>query len=402
MEENVKNQLDQLGNIIDEKIEKATGQALESATGKADSALKGEIDNLTKKFNERFDSFEVENKKMFEKKNESKNFKTNLVKALNEGAIDNLVKGNTNAAAFEINAYLQKNDMTMNADYSGEVVPADRVPGFKFDPNRPQNMRQIIPNGSTGSDVVRFVKESGYSNGAAAKAEGATLGQTDFDMTATSVNVEKIGTYLRISEEMLADTAQLTSYISNRVPAKLLEVEDDQILGGNGSSPNLNGLYNSGTNFDTSSNGAFYQSVDSANEFDVLVAAINQLALSNYKPNYILLNPTDFHKILLLKDSQSRYLKDQVYAGLQPSFMGVPVIINNEVNAGTFLVGDFNSCLLWIRENLSVSFHREDGTNIRDGFVTVRCQERVALATYLPLGIIDGTFSTAKTALETP
>jgi len=397
MDENVKNQLDQLGNIIDEKIEKATGQALESANGKADESLKSEIDNLTKKFNERFDEFEVSNKKMFEKKNESKNFRTNLTKALNEGAIDNLVKGNTNAAAFEIKA-----DMTMNADYTGEVVPADRVPGFKFDPNRPQNMRQIIPNGSTGSDVVRFVKESGFSNGAAAKAEGATLGQTDFDMTATSVNVEKIGTYLRISEEMLADTAQLTSYISNRVPAKLLEVEDDQILGGSGTSPNLNGLYNSGTNFDTSSSGAFYQSVDSANEFDVLVAAINQLALSNYKPNYILLNPTDFHKILLLKDSQSRYLKDQVYAGLQPSFMGVPVIINNEVNAGTFLVGDFNSCQLWIRENLSVSFHREDGTNIRDGFVTVRCQERVALATYLPLGIIDGTFSTAITALETP
>ena len=397
MDENVKNQLDQLGNIIDEKIEKATGQALASANGKADETLKSEIDNLTKKFNERFDEFEVSNKKMFEKKNESKNFRTNLTKALNEGAIDNLVKGNTSAAAFEIKA-----DMTMNADYTGEVVPADRVPGFKFDPNRPQNMRQIIPNGSTSSDVVRFVKESGYSNGAAAANEGSTLGQTDFDMTATSVNVEKIGTYLRISEEMLADTAQLTSYISNRVPAKLLEIEDDQILGGSGSAPNLNGLYNSGTNFDTSSSGAFYQSVDSANEFDVLVAAINQLALSNYKPNYILLNPTDFHKILLLKDSQSRYLKDQVYAGLQPSFMGVPVIINNEVNSGTFLVGDFNSCQLWIRENLSVSFHREDGTNIRDGFVTVRCQERVALATYLPLGIIDGTFSTAKTALETP
>lgn len=397
MEENVKNQLDQLGNIIDEKIEKANGQVLENANGKIDEVLKGEINNLTQKFNERFDSLEVANQKMFEKKNESKSFRTNLTKAISEGAIDGLVKGNSNAASFEIKA-----DMTTGADYTGEVIAADRVPGFKFDPNRPQNMRSIIPNGSTGSDVVRFVKESGYSNGAAAANEGSALGQTDFDMTATSVNVEKIGTYLRISEEMLADTQQLTSYISNRVPAKLLEVEDDQILGGNGSAPNLNGLYNSGTNFDTSSGGAFYQSVDSANEFDVLVAAINQLALSNYKPNYILLNPTDFHKILLLKDSQSRYLKDQVYQGLQPSFMGVPVIINNEVNAGTFLVGDFNSCQLWIRENLSVSFHREDGINIREGFVTVRCQERIALATYLPLGIIDGTFSTAKTALETP
>lgn len=397
MEENVKNQLDQLGNIIDAKIEKANGQVLENANGKIDEVLKGEINNLTQKFNERFDSLEVANQKMFEKKNESKSFRTNLTKAISEGAIDGLVKGNSNAASFEIKA-----DMTTGADYTGEVIAADRVPGFKFDPNRAQNMRSIIPNGSTGSDVVRFVKESGYSNGAAAANEGSALGQTDFDMTATSVNVEKIGTYLRISEEMLADTQQLTSYISNRVPAKLLEVEDDQILGGNGSAPNLNGLYNSGSNFDTSSSGAFYQSVDSANEFDVLVAAINQLALSNYKPNYILLNPTDFHKILLLKDSQSRYLKDQVYQGLQPSFMGVPVIINNEVNAGTFFVGDFNSCQLWIRENLSVSFHREDGINIREGFVTVRCQERIALATYLPLGIIDGTFSTAKTALETP
>lgn len=398
MEENVKNQLDQLGNIIDEKIEKATGQALESANGKADESLKSEIDNLTKKFNERFDSFEVENKKMFEKKNESKDFKTNLTKAISEGAIDSLRKGNTSAAAFEIKA-----DMTTGADFSGEVIPADRVPGYFFDPNRPQNMRQIIPNGSTQSDVVRFVKESGYSNGAAAANEGSTLSQTDFDMTASSVNVEKIGTYLRISEEMLNDTPQLTSYISNRVPAKLLEVEDDQILGGNGVAPNLLGLYNSGTNFDTSASGAFYQSVDNANEFDVLVAAINQLALSNYKPNFILMNPTDFHKILLLKDSQSRYLKDQVYQGLQPSFMGVPVIMNNEVNADSYLVGDFSAaCQLWIRENLSVSFHREDGTNIRDGFVTVRCQERLALATYLPLGIIDGLFSTGKSALETP
>ena len=122
MDENVKNQLDQLGSIIDEKIEKAAGQALDNANGKADESLKNEIDNLTKKFNERFDEFEVSNKKMFEKKNESKDFKTNLTKAINDGAIDSLVKGNAGSASFEIKA-----DMTMGADYTGEVVAADRV-----------------------------------------------------------------------------------------------------------------------------------------------------------------------------------------------------------------------------------------------------------------------------------
>ena len=399
MEENVKKQLDQLGDIIDAKLEKAHGQAVESATGKADEALKGEIKNLTEKFTERMDAMEVSNKKRFEaSKKEDKSFGGNLVKAINEGALDNMRKGGSRSSAFDIKA-----DMTVAADFTGDVIPPQRIPGYKFDPTTPQNIRQLIPVGSTNSDVVRYVKESGYSNGAAAAAEGSTLGQTDFDMTATDANVRKIGTYLRISDEMLHDTPQISSYLSARIPAKLMEVEDDQILGGNGSAPNLNGLYNSSSDFDVSSNGKFYQSVESANEFDCLVAALNQLQINNYKADYILLNPTDFHKILLLKDSTNNYLKDQVYQGLQPNFLGVPIAVNNEVNAGSFLVGNFGqACQLWVRDNVSVEFFTEDGTNVRDGFVTVRVMERIALATYLPNGIINGTFSTAKAALETP
>jgi HK97 family phage major capsid protein len=399
MEENVKNQLDQLGNIIDAKLEKAHGQAVDSATGKADVALKGEIANLTQKFTERMDAIEVSNKKRFEaSKIEDKSFGGNLTKAIKEGALDSMRNGGTRSSAFEIKA-----DMTVAADFTGDVIPPQRVPGYKFDPTTPQNLRQIIPVGSTNSDVIKYVKESGYSNGAAAAAEGATLAQSDFDMTAVDANVRKIGTYLRISDEMLADTPQITSYLSARVPAKLMEIEDDQILGGNGSAPNLDGFYNSSSDFDVSSNGKFYQSVESANEFDVLVAALNQLQISNYKADYIMLNPTDFHKILLLKDSTNNYLKDQVYQGLQPNFLGVPIAVNNEVNPGTFFVGNFGqSAQLWVRDNVSVEFFSEDGTNVRDGFITVRVKERVALATYLPNGIINGTFSTAKAALETP
>ena len=190
MEENVKKQLDQIGDLIDAKLEKAHGQALESATGKADEMLKSEISNLANKFNERLDEMEVANKKHFEAKaNENLSFKGGLVKSINEGAIENLVKGNSRSASFQVKA-----DMTVGADFTGEVIPADRVPGYKFDPTRPVHIRQLIPQGSTSSDVIRFVKESGYSNGAATAAEGATLAQSDFDMTASDSNVRKIGT----------------------------------------------------------------------------------------------------------------------------------------------------------------------------------------------------------------
>ena len=397
MDQNTKAQLDQLGDLIDAKLEKAHGQAVDSATGKADEMLKSEISNLTTQFNERMDAIEVANKKQFESSKDV-SFKGALNAAINDGAIEGIVKGNARSASFEVKA-----DMTVAADFTGEVIPADRVAGYKFDPSRSVHLRNLIPQGSTASDVVRFVKESGYSNGAATAAEGATLAQSDFDMTASDANVRKIGTYFRISEEMLADTPQLTSYLSARAPEKLLSVEDTQILSGNGTAPNLSGIITDAADFDTTSSGAFYQSVDAANEFDVLVATLNQLAISEYQADYIMLHPTDFHKILLLKDTQNNYLKDQVYAGLQPNFMGVPVVINTAITAGTFLAGNFGvGTQLWIRDNVGVEFFREDGTNVRDGFVTVRVSERIALTNYLPNAFVNGTFSTAKTALETP
>ena len=397
MEENVKQQLDQLGNLIDAKIEKANGQVLENAKGTIDSVLKGEIANLTKSFNERVDAIEMQNKKNLEAAKSNKSFKAQLEDAVREGALDSMVKGHSRAASFEIKA-----DMTTAADFTGEVIPADRVAGYKYDPTRNVHMRSIIPNGTTSSDVVRFVKESGYSDGSATKAEGATLGQSDFDLTAVDANVQKLGAYMRISEEMLADAPAISSYISTRAAEKLMVLEDSQILNGNGSAPNLSGIITDAADFVTGSGGAFYQSVEAANEFDVLVAALNQLALSEYQANFIILNPTDFHKILLLKDTQNNYLKDQVYAGLAPNFMGVPVIVNTAIAAGTFLLGNFGiGTQLWTRDNLSVEFFREDGTNVRDGFVTAVVKERIALTNYLPNAFVNGSFSTAKAALET-
>lgn len=393
MDENLKNQLDQFSEAVDSKIEKSNTNAIDAVVIKANEIVKNEVSELSNKLNDRLDAMEVATKKQFSA-TKKMTFKGALNEAIEGGAIEAMSKGHSRSASFEIKA-----DMTVGADFTGEVIPADRVQGYKFDPTRPVHIRQLLAQGSTQSDVVRFVKESGYSNGATATAEGATLTQSDFDMTASDANVRKIGTYFRISEEMLADTPQLTSYISTRAPEKLLEVEDAQILSGTGSGAQLSGIIGDAADFAA---GSLAGTVEAANEFDVLVASLNQLALSNYNADTILLNPSDFHKILLLKDTQNNYLKDQVYNGLQPVFMGVKVVLNTAIAAGTFLVGNFGvGTQLWVRDGLNVEFFREDGTNVRDGFVTVRVSERVALTNYLPNAFVNGSFATAKAALET-
>ncbi len=404
MTEEVKNQLDQIGNIVDQKIEKAFNAAQDNANGEVEASLKSEISNLTNKYNEEFeaatkrmDAIEMESKKTLSGAT-AKTFKGSLEAALKDGAIEAMVKGNTNAARFEVKA----GDMTMANSLTGVVAGETIITDVKYDPSRAVHIRSLIPNGSTDSQTIRFPKESAYDDGAAATAQGSTLGQSDFDITATSVNVEKIGTFMRITEEMLADTPQLTSYLSARVPSKVLSKEDAEILNGDGSSPNLDGLFTDGAAFVTSSSANFYQSIESANEYDVLIAALDQLAASNYQADSILLNPVDFHRIVLLKSTANEYLKNQVIQGVQPAIMGVPITLNTAVTAGKFLVGNLSQATqLWIRDGLGVEFFREDSTNFRDGFVTVRAQERIALTNYQPNAIVQGTFSTAKTALET-
>ena len=96
-------------------------------------------------------------------------FKGSLIKSINDGAIESLLKGNANAAKFEIKA-----NMTMANSYTGVVAGETVVPDFKFDPSRSVHIRNLIPNGSTDAQTIRFPKESAYDDGAAAAAQGST------------------------------------------------------------------------------------------------------------------------------------------------------------------------------------------------------------------------------------
>ena len=381
MEDNIKKQLDEIGSLVDSKIEKAAGQAMDNAKGEFETSLKSEIDNLTNKFveiNDRIDQSEVSMKKSFEGAKKA-SFKGELTNAINDGVLKGLTEGNYNSAKFEVKA---AGDMLISGNTTGDVAEIDRIAGIKAEALRADHIRSLIPQGSTQAQTISYVKEANAEDGAATVAEGATLAQSDIDIVESTVKLEKIGTFMRITEEMLADIPALTSFLSARVPQRILAVEDNQILNGDGTSPNLDGLFTDGTAF---AEGNFADAVESANEYDVLIAGLNQIQLNNYKANVILMNPTDLHKIVLLKSTANEYLKNQIYQGLQPSVAGVPIVTNTAVTAGKFLIMDSNSATqLWIRQNLAVEFSKDDSTNFRDGFVTVRATERVATTNYEP------------------
>ena len=404
MDENIKKQLDDICNVIDEKLEKSAKSIKDNVNNEVDTVIKGEVKNLTEKHSEiveRLDKMEVENKKdnfegVYRTKSEAFGDalnKSESFKAMRDGSVGN--------ASLELKA-----DVLISSDFAGasssrDATGVERVEGIKRDPSNVTNMMGIIPVGSTSSNVIRYVKESAYTDNAANVAEGSAPTDSEFQLTAEDAVVQKTSAVMTISQEMLDDTPALSSYLSQRLPAKINTVIDDQLIGGSGSSPNLLGLMNGGTTFAA---GGFANAIESAQELDVLYVAMNQLALSNYAANGIVLNPTDFHKIALLKDTTNEYLRGNSLVSADGFFRinGVPVYMNNKMAAGNFVVADFSQASqVWQREGLRVDFGYENNDNFDKYLVSVRGIARIAHSIYLPKGIVKGAFSTAKTALET-
>ena len=405
MEENkTKQELDALCEKIDSKLAESAQQVKDNLKHEVDNFKSNEIKDLLDKHSnivDRLDAIEVENKKPTSQpvyKTKGEVFADALNKSESLKAMKDGSRGN---ASLEIKA-----DVLISSDFSGANSARDatgvmRVDGIKRDPSNITNMMGIIPVGNTDSNVIRFVKESAYTDNAANTAEGSAPTDSEFQLTAEDAVVQKTTAVMTISQEMLDDTPGLSSYLSQRLPGKINTVIDDQLIGGSGSSPNLLGLLNGGTVFAA---GGFANAIESAQELDVLYVAMNQLAIANFAATGIVLNPTDFHKIALLKDTTNEYLRGNSLISADGFFRinGVPVYMNNKLAAGNFIVGDFaQGSQVWQREGLRVDFGYEDGDNFSKYLVSVRGIARIAHSVYLPNAYSRGSFSTAKTALET-
>ena len=404
MNEDLKKQIDDICNVIDEKIEKSSNALKDNVNKEIDSVVSGEIKNLVEKHSdivERLDKFEVESKKDNFKnsyKTKSEIFGDAMEKSESFKAMKS---GSSNSASFDVKA-----DVLISSDFAGasssrDATGVERVAGIKRDPSNVTNMLNIIPVASTTSNVIRYVKESAYTDNAANVAEGSAPTDSEFQLTAADAIVQKTSAVMTISQEILDDTPGLQSYLSQRLPAKIMTVVDDQLIGGSGSSPNLLGLLNGGTSFAA---GSFANAIESAQELDALIVSANQLALANYSANGIILNPSDFHKIYLLKDTTNEYLRGNsvVTSDGFTRINGIPVYLNNKMGAGSFVVGDFSQgSQVFQRENLTVDFGYENNDNFDKYLVSVRGIIRLAHAVYLPNAFVKGTFSAAKTALET-
>lgn len=273
------------------------------------------------------------------------------------------------------------------------LVPDQRLPGIQQLPNRPLRIRDLLPTGQTTSNLIQYVKENVFTNNAGPQAGGSptvaaenTLkNESDITFTLANAPVVTLAHYILASRQILDDAPMLASYINGRLIYGLKLEEEDEILNGDGTVGQLDGLMHQATAFSRAATGT---------KLDVLRRSITQLQLSEYDAEVIILNPADWEDIELTKDTQGRYIIANPQSLIGPRLWSLPVIATNSMTQGQFLTANMNQAAqLWDRMQAAVELSREDGDNFKKNMVTLLAEERLALTVYRPTALIKGTFS---------
>lgn len=271
----------------------------------------------------------------------------------------------------------------------GAGIQATRVPGIVAGPDREFTVRDLIMPGRTASNAIEYVRETGFQNMAAPQGgEGAAKAQSDLSFGLVTTTVKTIAHWFRASKQVLSDIPLLQSYINGRAIYGLKYKEEEQLLAGDGTGQNLLGLIPQATAF----NEALRKSGDT--KIDTLRRAILQVRVAEYRASAIALNPVDWADIELTKDANGSYIWVNVQEGGAQRLWKLPVVDSNAVPEGEFLVGAMNiAAQVFDREDAAVEVSTEDGDNFRTNMVTIRAEERLALAVYRPESFVHGEFA---------
>ena len=279
-------------------------------------------------------------------------------------------------------------------------TPVERAPlqqtnmlGLVMPHYQPYHMRDLLAVIQTGQPNIEWIRETipgGFTNSAGVVEESGLKPESTFTFEEKISSVKTIAHYAQITNQMLSDNPQLSTYIDTRLRFGLALKEDWEILYGTGGVDSLDGIKNTqGVQTFKWSDGD-----PDDNMMDALLNAMVKSMLSFYTPTGIVMNPKDMAKVRKAKSQIMTYLYETT-SGQPSTLWGLPVVESVLMSEGEALVGNFNlACALYDRESVLVKVG-EPGDSFLRNKKSILVEERLALVTTRPNALVWTTLDSA-------
>lgn len=286
----------------------------------------------------------------------------------------------------------RKATVDSNSDTSvGLLIRPLRRPGFLTEPEEPLWIRDLLPTLSISTNAVEWVVETpgSFTNGAGIQVdegdEKAESGPPTF--TEQSDTVKTIAHWIPITRQAMSDLPLLRSLIEQKMVRGLREVEEAQLLYGAGTGGNMLGIVPQATAYDTS------KTVTGDTMVDQVRRMVLQARLRLYPVDSVVLNPTEWAEIELMKTDDKAYLFSNPTSGAAPRLWGKTVVESAGMTQGDFLAGGFRiGATLWDREQITIRIAEQHADFFTRNMVALLVEERIMLTVERPQAFVKGSF----------
>lgn len=246
---------------------------------------------------------------------------------------------------------------------SGGAYTQNQILGETVDllGERQMTVRDLCTNIQISTDTFEYVTITSKTNAAAPVLEATTsatpgLGgvavgaytaahgvkpESALALAVVTSPVETIAHLIPITRRAAADAPQIRALVDAFLLYGLREEEEDQILNGNGTSPNLRGILQT----------AGINTVGSAGtDLDAIVDGIAAIRTDRRNPTAAVVHPNDWYStgFLTAKDTAGNYLLANPGAGIDQlnTLWGLRVVVTEAMTENTVLVGDFRQAVV--------------------------------------------------------
>ena len=275
---------------------------------------------------------------------------------------------------------------------AGYLYPSYRIPEIVEDPRRAARVRSLLNVIPTTAGAIDWIRETGFTNNAAVVAEGEEKPESAITFENKSNTIKTIAHWIPVTKQILADAPGLQAYIDSKLIYGLYLKEDDELLYGTGEDGDIHGIttdadvqtysWSDGTAGDT--------------KLDAIRRAMTKAYLAYYPVDGIVLHPSDWEDIELLKSSDGMYVWVNVNVGGQERLWRTPVVVSAALTEGTFITGSFGlGATLWDRQEVTISVSGSHSDFFIKNKLAILCEERVELTVERPESFVIGTFDSA-------
>jgi HK97 family phage major capsid protein len=361
---------------LEKAIERFDGQLKEK--GSVDTEVKGEVKHLAEKFKELQASMIDIAQRQTSAAPEAKAMSA-AEEFVKSEQYKQLVAGNVQRARIEVKNTVTSGSTTVFPDQRAGVIPGSFVP---------LTVRDVLRSIPVTSNMVNSLREASWTNSAAEVSQGAAKNESDVTFEQYNVPITTVAHWIKISNQLLADAPAVVAYIESRLRDGLAQRIENQLINGNGTSPNLSGFTDSG-NF----------TAYTATSDDNLADAINRIKYTMWAagnmPDTVIVNPSDWGALERIRESAGTgtylYGLPGTQAGMNP--FGLRVVLSTYLNTGKIIVAKMSdSAILYNRSGavVEMGYVNADFTN---NLITIRAEERLGLGCDRPAGIYYGDYT---------